>query len=455
MAISANSVFEIRTAGNDTNGGGFVTGAAGVDYSQQNTKNTVGNNISTTDAVGNGTTTISTATGTITSDLIGNIIYLQGGSGALAAGWYQVLTTPTGSTFTVDRSVAAGTGITMNIGGAMASIGGASLAGQNIATKYWVQSGTYTINSSSANVAGGRFNRAGFSLIGYQTVRGDYGTSPIMSVSGISSAAGIIDMDGGGFCGNITVDGNGNAALCGFNGSSADIFFRSRAQECTAGGFTLTGASRAVACEATTCTTTAGFNVAAAQLVDCIAFANTIHGFLSSGADTFVRCISYSNTGASTDGFQHLVGGSKTYVNCVTYANGRDGFRFTNNDRVFMENCIAEDNTGTGFNASSTTSPVVLRNCAAFSNGTDFLLGSGVAVFNIDSVTGSASFFTNPGSGDFSLNNNGGGGAAARAAGYPGVFPGGLTTGYIDIGAAQHQDSGGGGSTPFSTVSFG
>ena len=133
MAISNTQVLEVRTAGNDTNGGGFNSAAAGVDYSQQDTKNTVGNNISTTDAVANGTTTITSATATFTADIVGNLIYLQGGTGALAAGWYQVNTFTNGTTIVVDRTVAAGTGITMNIGGAMASIGGASLAGQNVA----------------------------------------------------------------------------------------------------------------------------------------------------------------------------------------------------------------------------------------------------------------------------------------------------------------------------------
>jgi len=61
-AISVNSVFEVRTAGNDTNGGGFVTGAAGTDYSQQDANNTVGADISTTDAVAAGTTTITSIT---------------------------------------------------------------------------------------------------------------------------------------------------------------------------------------------------------------------------------------------------------------------------------------------------------------------------------------------------------------------------------------------------------
>lgn len=37
-------------------------------------------------------------------------------------------------------------------------------------------------------------------------------------------------------------------------------------------------------------------------------------------------------------------------------------------------------------------------------------------------------------------------GTNLKATGYPGVFPGGLTTGYLDIGAVQRQEAGGGGS---------
>jgi hypothetical protein len=52
--------------------------------------------------------------------------------------------------------------------------------------------------------------------------------------------------------------------------------------------------------------------------------------------------------------------------------------------------------------------------------------------------------FTNASGLDFSLNTLQGGGGSLRAAGYPGTFPSDInTTGYPDIGAAQHQDSGG------------
>jgi hypothetical protein len=57
-------------------------------------------------------------------------------------------------------------------------------------------------------------------------------------------------------------------------------------------------------------------------------------------------------------------------------------------------------------------------------------------------VTLTADPFTNSGSGGFSLNNTSGGGALVRAAGFPGAYPGATTTGYLDGGAVQHQDSG-------------
>ena len=36
-------------------------------------------------------------------------------------------------------------------------------------------------------------------------------------------------------------------------------------------------------------------------------------------------------------------------------------------------------------------------------------------------------------------------GTNLKAEAYPGLFPGGLTTGYMDIGAVQRQEAGGGG----------
>lgn len=47
--------------------------------------------------------------------------------------------------------------------------------------------------------------------------------------------------------------------------------------------------------------------------------------------------------------------------------------------------------------------------------------------------------FTDAANGDFSIGTN------LKAAGFPGAFPGGLSTGYLDIGAVQREEAGGGG----------
>jgi len=83
MALASATVWEVRTAGNDTNGGGFVTGASGSDWSQQDAARTGADvtDISVTDAVAAGTTTITSATANFDTTIVGNIVYFEGGRG--------------------------------------------------------------------------------------------------------------------------------------------------------------------------------------------------------------------------------------------------------------------------------------------------------------------------------------------------------------------------------------
>ena len=111
----------------------------GVDYSQQNANNTVGSNISTTDAVAVGTTTITSATGAFTVAISGNVVYFAGGTGSLIGGWYLV-TYASSTSITIDRAIAAGTGITMNIGGALKTLSQASLSGYVLGNKFFMKS---------------------------------------------------------------------------------------------------------------------------------------------------------------------------------------------------------------------------------------------------------------------------------------------------------------------------
>ena len=108
-------------------------------------------------------------------------------------------------------------------------------------------------------------------------------------------------------------------------------------------------------------------------------------------------------------------------------------------------NCIAESNGAYGYNGTNTNS-IILRLCAAYGNATaDFNLGTGITA-DVGSITGSSSFFTDAGGGDFSLNNTAGAGASLREAGFPGALIGlAASTGYIDIGVFQSQGGSGGG----------
>jgi hypothetical protein len=75
-----------------------------------------GNNQSTADAVGNGTSTVTSATASFTSAIAGSLIQLSGGSGSLTAAWYYITGFTNSTTITVSGTVAAGTGITMTVG---------------------------------------------------------------------------------------------------------------------------------------------------------------------------------------------------------------------------------------------------------------------------------------------------------------------------------------------------
>lgn len=447
MSLSANSVFEVRTAGNDTNGGGFVTGASGTDYSQQDSKNTVGSDISTTDAVANGTTTITSATANFGTTIIGNIIYLEGGTGALAAGWYQVTARASATSITVDRTVAAGTGITMNIGGALASLGMAGGVGLVSGNIIYIKAGTYSITSASTNISGGCFSSSVLVVIqGYQTTRNDLGTAPLLQASGISTFTLISSTNGDSSLYNIDVDG---ASLTSSRGIAArGVVYKCSAINCTNNGFFESTSTLFLRCTATGCSTQPAF--LNGFCIFCIAYNNTVTGFSQNTASRgYCFCIADSNSGASSDGF-FIDGAGDFILGCDAYNNGRDGIRL-NEDAVSAINCICETNAGNGIILPAAQDSVLLLNNATFNNSSGGIdVGTGKGVLNIGAVAGSSSFFTDAPNQDFSLNNVANGGALARATGYPGTLPIG-GTGYLDIGALQHLEIASGGGTPIFT----
>ena len=450
MPISATTVWEVRTAGNDTNGGGYSSG--GTDWSQQDSPQ-----YSVTDGVTNGSTTITSATAAFGTDVVGNVMYVQGGTGAVVAGWYQIISRTNATTIVVDRStgLTSGTGVTLRIGGALASPGQCCAVAVS-ENSVWLRSGTYLITSTTSNIAGGRvLLPSGVRLLGYGTTRADYtGTRPVLQASGIATTtlATFTNPCNGGVFRFLTLDGNSltsirGAANAGGSANSCRVH-DCRFVNCTNGGVDITVAGNSVSnCYAENCSGNPAFN--APSVSNCIATANTNAGFghnLSASGQVYTNCISYNNTTANGIGF-HSNNGQDSYINCTAFGNASDGFKDNGGSAngCYFQNCVSYGNSGFGYNMVTSTLGNLFLSCAAGSNTAGATPSSTRYILIPALIALTADPFVNTAGGNFALNNTAGGGAALRAVGMPGVFPAGLTTGYLDIGAAQHQDSGSGG----------
>lgn len=435
MAISGDTVFEVRTTGSDNSGGGFVAGASGTDYSQQNAAQGSGINL-TVDATTN--TDVLPDGYTAAAGDVGNIVQITAGTG-FTVGFYEIKSIQ-GTKWRLDRSPAAvGTsGGTWAMGGALASPGKAAAALAQGSLVY-VESGTYLITSASTNVAGGCMSpTGGTSFIGYSTNRTPFNTDtkPILRFSGITSCT---MFQGGGLYSvrNLELDGNGVTSGAG----TASQY--QQAYDCVGKNFT-NGAFKgsAVNCVATGCSTQAAFQ---GNAYGCVAYSNSITGFSSTSPVVWMSCLSINNSGASSYGF----GGSSgiTAINCTAYGNGSHGFYFAGGAVSMMTvNCLSVSNGGYAFYMGGYNR--FLKNCAYYNNTSGGIYDAGVGqVFNDGTIVLTGDPFTNAAGNDFSLNNTSGAGADLKNAGWPSVLPYGSTNNYPDIGAVRHQDpaAGGGG----------
>lgn len=448
MAISASSVFEVRTTGSDTAcSGGFVTGASGTDWSQQNAAQY---SLSGLTSAGAGNIIL---TASASADMVGNLIQVTAGTN-FNVGVFEITAVSVGVSITCSTNNASAS-VSTGVGASGTAVIGGAFASPAIAARYktasnavYIKAGTYAMTSSSLNVAGGVIteNSAGANLWeGYNSTRGDLGTAPILQASGALATATLMTLGSstGNMIRNIVFDGNSKTAILGFTSASRRCaLYQVTVKNCTNGGILATGNGDCINCTVTNITggTQA---VSCGFAYGCEVYSNTVVGLLVSEAAA--HCLVYSNSGASSDGIQ--AGTEAVVTNCVMYTNGRDGFRSTGGESGAIINCIAEGNSGWGFNSSTVNLTYMLINNAGFNNTSGGVNTTNFTGKNLNFVAGVSSFFVNAASSNFALNNTASAGAAARAAGAPGVFPLALTTGYLDIGAAQHQDPAAGGTT--------
>jgi hypothetical protein len=471
--ISTSTAWEVRpTVGAATNGGGFVAGATGTDLSQFNNKNgaacsscqSATINISTTDAVANGTTTITSATGNFSAAIVGNIVYFAGGTGSIAAIRKQVTAFTNATTITIDSAIAASITMTMNIGGALDDVKTALLfnaAGNAIFVK---ASGTLTItsgivlNNNETPSAIVPMNQ----LIGYTSTRTDLGRATIQASTntGITMLGGgnagwvirnfVLDCNSLGTCTNI---GNNyytevanvkamNFASCGLcagaGGSNSSTVTDS---EITGG---IAGCTAAI-------DGTSGMSSVQRNWVHD----NACSGISINDSTAVLFNVISNNTGATSDGISNTTSSrGVTILNNTIYKSGRHGINISQGELGIggnVRNNILSTNGGFGFvggnvagwpaqpwwdgnfyfaNTSGT------RHFADDTGAVNPINGASPYVNTLD-VIGTADPFTSASTNNFTLNATAGGGAAAKATATPGALPGLAQTGSMSFGALQ------------------
>lgn len=392
MSLASTVVWEVRTDGADTNGGGFKAGASGTDWSQQASAQ-----YAVTDAVTNGTTTITSATANFGTDVVGNVLYIAGGTGSIAAGRYEITGRTNSTTITVDRStgLTTGTGATLNIGGALASPG-LALSQHVAGNTVWIRAGTYTISTATPGAGGplhSTGSNVGVSVYGYTASRGDASLNSATLPVTLSCTAGtmsVVKLTAGGYgavdcktVAHLHVDANGQALVVGFELSSVyggtGGAMRCKASSCAIGF--KTSDCQAIACWATGCTTGFTHNSGTSVHIDaCVAEGGT-SGFVGVGnlANIFTHCVAIGCTGVgfTLDGY-----GDCCASHCTAHQCGSHGFARTGYAMGVFAQCLATNNGGYGYSVVTGQNAPALCGCAAYGNSSGVInvtpLGGGV-----------------------------------------------------------------------------
>lgn len=429
MAISAAFVWEVRTDGNDANGGGFKTGASGTDRSQQAAAHVTIDGATITAVVHTTTTQLNITGYTVIAGDVGNCVNINGGTAT--AGRYEITAVDTGNNrWTLDRS--AGTAAqtaTGRMGGCLATPGqlGVILSTANQGAEgqvCWVKSGTYTITTATLGSGGPFKNTAIPSVVeGYQTTRGDRAARPVLHAGAITNVVLWWQSFGnyGAFiC--LEADGNNGTGNKGFShGYTQGEYILCKAINCSATscyGFGTVG--NAKFCGTNNCYI--GFS-SLASCLKCYALSSVNDGF--NAVSSAIACIAKSS---GNDGFL-LVAATNNTAYCVADGSTRYGFNIVGNSSI--TECVAINHSGAGDRGFSMNGRSGIIHCAGYNNATNYTGGTFVIVDNF--ITLSADPFIDAANGDYRPNNTAGGGALLRGTGI-GVFG---QTDNMDLSAVQ------------------
>ena len=420
MALNRTVVFDIRTTGDDLNGGGFNTASGGTDYSQQDAAQ-----LSLTDCAtsGTGVTTLTSATGGFTAAMVGNVIHLSSGTN-LTTGFYEITGFTDTNTVTLDRSPDDGVG---GVSGATGKVGG-SLATPGVmrdivfsdGNEVWIKSGTYTLSTGTAGPGGPvtflSANLANILISGYNSTHGD--------LSGTVGSANRPLLDRGTVTGFSYIWSGVNSSvnvltqhICidcqGYNGGinqSGYSFHDCKVVDFDTNGFNVLGIVTCCQAEGDFTSSDIGFS-RCTHIANCIAFGCSV-GIILFSNDSATNCLSYQN-----DVGIEIEDGSSFASNCTAYNNDTDGFQILH-ERSVVINCHSEANGGFAyFHFEDSGNPSAIINCSDFNNtsGRENFSGNATYLkFETNPVSLTAQGITS--ATDLSPNDTAGGGALLRNA---------------------------------------
>lgn len=436
-------------------------GVWSIDYSQQTAAE-----FSYTDLVIDGTTnTDATSAGfPFGKQQLGNCVNITSGTG-FTVQRVQLVSIPSGVIGRFDKSLGtlSSTGGNGNMGGAIGSTSACTaltvpfVAGNKIFLK-----GTFTLTSTTTVTASGKGNTTSgrVSVEGFTTTPGLRDGRP--TITSATNSVTLLTMNDNDFVEWIHIKLSHSAATRGSAMNSS-------------GGGTLPAIFEDICCDG------------------CLDF-NPASSFYSQAE--MINC-EVKNCTNTTAGINLVDGNVWSLFGCDIHDNAGDGIRSTGNSLLSASDCIFDTNTnGVNLTSASGAGSVALRSSTFVDNtgsGLKLASGSGTrtvelvnnvfygnGAYGIDNADGqietdasikinrnnafgsnSSGSYSNLRAGfgeitlsgdpfadkagrDFSPNATAGAGAALRGAAFPSTFPGGTTTSYRDVGAVQHQDSGGG-----------
>lgn len=349
MTLPANIDFEVRTTGDDLNGGGFKYNGAGTDYAQQDAPVLTLTDLATS---GVGSTTLTSVTGGFTAAMVDNLIQIASGTN-LTPGFYHIKAYTDTNTVTLDRApddlVGGLSGGSGRVGGALASLGVFSEIAALELPRVWVKGGTYLLTTGTPG-RGGPFqppHTYGMYVEGYGSARGDLDRNnrPILKLNGQVPATTNKAMFSStstrngqaGMLINFELDGDGDTSGCfGANAASRQrwhlLYVHGFGADGIRGGLDATGVlvedcggygiynpTNIHYCVARRC----GFGFGGRAL-HCLAIDCTLDGFVSINSGIHHHCTSYNN---GRHGFYNSpANATSSFYNCVAVNNAGYGY---------------------------------------------------------------------------------------------------------------------------------